>query len=66
VLVPGMSGCLISAVIGDVRGKSSLIPMVQKWAWIWSAKGPVRLDVEGAILDAIRKVAPKYFCYDTA
>ena len=41
------------------------IPMVSTWAWIWGAQGPVQLDVDGAVSDAIEKVAPGYTGYQT-
>lgn len=34
------------------------IPMVMTWAWVWTAKGPMRIEVEKAIQEAIAKVAP--------
>ncbi|MBL8210926.1 MAG: tetratricopeptide repeat protein [Bryobacterales bacterium] len=41
------------------------IPMVSTWAWIWSTRGPVRLDVDAAVAEAIEKAAPGYGGYGT-
>jgi len=41
------------------------IPMVMTWAWVWTAKGPMRIEVEKAIQEAIAKVAPGHAGYDT-
>ncbi|MBL8219921.1 MAG: tetratricopeptide repeat protein [Bryobacterales bacterium] len=41
------------------------IPMVSTWAWIWSGNGPIRLDVDGAIAEAIEKVAPGHVGYSS-
>ena len=41
------------------------IPMVQTWAWAWTERGPVRLDLAAAVNDAITKIAPGYAGYDT-
>ena len=41
------------------------VPMVETWAWIWGPNGPIRLDVDAAIAEAIEKVAPQYAGYNT-
>jgi hypothetical protein len=35
-------------------------PMMEYWAWTWGTAGPIRMDVDAAILQGIRKVAPRY------
>lgn len=42
------------------------VPMVSTWAWLSGPSGIVRLDVQGAMQSAFRKVAPEYTGYDTA
>jgi len=42
------------------------IPMVSTWAWVWGAGGPVRLNTEGAMREAIQKVAPGFEGYSTS
>ena len=34
------------------------VPMVSTWAWVWGPLGPITLNVEGVVADAIQKVAP--------
>jgi hypothetical protein len=41
------------------------VPMVSTWAWVWGSIGPIKLDVERAVHDAIHKVAPGHTGYDT-
>ena len=41
------------------------VPTVSTWAWMWGPAGPIRLDVEGAVQEAIQKVAPGHTGYDT-
>jgi hypothetical protein len=41
------------------------VPMVSTWAWVWGPMGPIRLDVEAALHEAIHKVAPGHTGYDT-
>jgi hypothetical protein len=41
------------------------IPMVITWAWVWTPQGPIRLEVEKAVQEAIQKVAPGHAGYDT-
>jgi tetratricopeptide (TPR) repeat protein len=41
------------------------VPMVSTWAWIWGIDGPIRLDVDGAVSEAIEKVVPGYAGYQT-
>jgi hypothetical protein len=41
------------------------IPMVSTWAWVWGPMGPIRLDVEGSVHEAIHKVASGHTGYET-
>jgi hypothetical protein len=41
------------------------VPMVQSWAWVWTERGPVRLNLAAAVIDAITKIGPGYAGYDT-
>ena len=41
------------------------VPMFMTWAWVWTAQGPMRIEVQKAIQEAIAKVAPGHQGYDT-
>jgi hypothetical protein len=41
------------------------VPMVRTWAWVWTEQGPMRLEVEKTIQEAIEKVAPGHAGYST-
>jgi hypothetical protein len=41
------------------------VPMVMTWAWVWTAQGPMRVEVEKAVQEAIEKVAPGHAGYST-
>jgi len=60
VVLVGHSNVLVMA-----RDFGGNIPMVMTWAWVWTAKGPMRIEVEKAVQDAITKVAPGHRGYDT-
>lgn len=57
-----VDGVKVLAMSRDFGGN---VPMVSTWAWLWSDKGPVRLDVEGALAKAIDTVAPGHVGYQT-
>lgn len=42
------------------------VPMVETWAWVETDGKVARLDVNGTISRAIRRVAPRYLGYDTS
>ena len=52
----------VLAIVKDFGGNA---PMVTTWAWIWTASGPQRLQVEKTVQAAIQKVAPGHGAYDT-
>ena len=41
------------------------VPMVATWAWVWIGDGPMRIEVEKAVKEALTKVAPGHSGYDT-
>jgi tetratricopeptide (TPR) repeat protein len=68
------SGNMPKAELHEIDGIKVLVleknfggnrPMVNTWAWIWKADGPVRLEIESAVSQAIQKVAPGYGGYQT-
>jgi hypothetical protein len=44
---------------------SGNVPSVGTFAWVWGPVGPFRVDVRGAMQEAIHKVAPGHTGYDT-
>jgi hypothetical protein len=57
---PGRAG-----VLGFSRNFGGNIPMFRTWAWTSSDAGPVQLDFEQTLRDAIQKISPAHSCYDT-
>jgi hypothetical protein len=61
------SGEMGEAVLFRVSGGSVLVVRkdtggrwheILTWAWVWTAAGPIRLEVERAVLNAVEKVYP--------
>jgi hypothetical protein len=54
-----------AAVLVIAKDFGGNIPMVSTWAWAWTPLGPIRLNVEDAVHEAIQKVAPGHVGYST-
>jgi hypothetical protein len=54
-----------AGVIGFSRDFGGNVPMVTTWAWISTNSGPVQLELDQAIRDAIDKISPVFNCYST-
>lgn len=55
-------GTQVLAIEYDFGG--ALVHNTYSWAWIWTSAGPLLLDVDTPMTDAVREVAPDYdwFC----
>jgi hypothetical protein len=47
------------------RDDGGNVPMVREWTRLWGTNGPVRLEAQDVIPEAIGLVAPGYNGYDT-
>ncbi|HXJ40217.1 MAG TPA: hypothetical protein VNH18_13140 [Bryobacteraceae bacterium] len=52
-------------VLVTARDFGGNVPMVTTWAWVWTPQGPMRLEVEKAVQQAIDKVVPGHVGYNS-